>query len=169
MHLLVCVLMSLLLLMFFEIVFICRRHADPNGFPHLLRTLRRSPRQKLYLGHSNVNGFRVLPVDKFDNHSFILPSAISGEWESVTALDILRIYLHSRSLYKYLSLCSQDRYQEWCLVCPIFPRVVSAAILLPLCLIVFQDKLSCPPVCGKHFLLLLGVSYSPPQFGSWFL
>ena len=39
-HLLVCVFMSLLLLiMFFEIVSICRRHADPNGVPHLLRTL----------------------------------------------------------------------------------------------------------------------------------
>ena len=28
--------MSLLLLMFFEIAFICRRRADPNGVPHLL-------------------------------------------------------------------------------------------------------------------------------------
>ena len=36
----VCLFMSLLLLMFFEIVFICRRHADPNGFLHLLHTLR---------------------------------------------------------------------------------------------------------------------------------
>ena len=37
----VCLFMSLLLLiMFLEIVFICRRHADPNGFLHLLRTLR---------------------------------------------------------------------------------------------------------------------------------
>ena len=25
-----------------------------------------------------------------------------------------------QSSYKYLSLCSQDRYQEWCLVCLIF-------------------------------------------------
>ena len=38
-HLLVCVFMSLLLLMFFEIVFICCCHADPNGVPHLLHTL----------------------------------------------------------------------------------------------------------------------------------
>ena len=38
---LVCLFMSLLLLiMFFEIVFIYHRHADPNGFPDLLCTLR---------------------------------------------------------------------------------------------------------------------------------
>ena len=30
----------LLLIMFFEIVSICCRHADPNGVPHLLPTLQ---------------------------------------------------------------------------------------------------------------------------------
>ena len=54
----------------------------------------------------------------------------------MTALDILQIYLHSR-VYKCLLLCSQDRYQEWCLVCLIF-HIFSSAILLPLCLIFFK-------------------------------
>ena len=41
-------------------------------------------------------GFQVLPVEKFHNHTFILPSAISWEWKSVTALNILWIYLYSK-------------------------------------------------------------------------
>ena len=40
-------------------------------------------------------GFLLLPVDKFYNHSFILLSAFSSEWESVTALNILWISLYS--------------------------------------------------------------------------
>ena len=39
-HFLVCYFISLLLLiMFFTIFFVCRRHVHPNGFPCLLRTL----------------------------------------------------------------------------------------------------------------------------------
>ena len=91
----------------------------------------------------------MLPIDKFDNHPFILPSAISWEWESVTALDILQIYLHSR-VYKCLLLCSQDRYQEWCLVCLIFPRCFCGYIAPPLP-VFFQDKLSCPSVAVNIF------------------
>ena len=38
-HLLVCPFMLLLLvIMFYTIAFVCRRHVDPNGFPYLLRT-----------------------------------------------------------------------------------------------------------------------------------
>ena len=73
-----------------------------------------------------------------------------------------------QSLYKCLSLCSQDRYQEWCLVCLMFPRCFCDYIAPPLPDFV-QGKLSCPPVCSYYFLLFLyhfGVSYSLPQYQS---
>ena len=73
----------------------------------------------------------MLPIDKFDDHSIILPSTTSCEWGSVTAPSILQIYLHSR-VYKYLSLCSQDPYQECCLVCLICPCCFCSNIALPL-------------------------------------
>ena len=55
-----------------------------------------------------------------------------------------------QSLYKYLSLCSQDRSQEWCLVCLIFPRCFCGYIAPPLPDF-FQDKLSCPSVAVNIF------------------
>ena len=39
--------MLLLLLMFYTITLICRRHVDPNGFPYLLRTLK-CPKCKIW-------------------------------------------------------------------------------------------------------------------------
>ena len=59
-HLLVCVFMSLLLLiMFFVIVSICRRRADPNGVPHLLRTLPLITNTSLHLSNAIFVGFNT--------------------------------------------------------------------------------------------------------------
>ena len=60
----------------------------------------------------------MLPVDKLDDRSFILPSAISWEWESVAVLNILQ-------------MCFQDLYQECCLVFMIFSRCFCGYIAPP--------------------------------------
>ena len=45
----------LLLIMFFEIVSICRRHADPNGVLHLLRTLLKTGHSTLKFHKSKID------------------------------------------------------------------------------------------------------------------
>ena len=75
-------------------------------------------------------------LTNFGNHSFILPSAISWEWKSVTAIDILWINFHSRfptdTYYYVQKVIRNGVWYAW------YFHVVSAAILLPFCLIFFK-------------------------------
>ena len=79
----------------------------------------------------------MLPVDKFGNHSYLalryfLRVGVCGSLKYPLDLSPLQ------SLYKYLSLCSQDQYQKWCLAWYVwYFHVASAAILLPICLFFF--------------------------------
>ena len=78
----------------------------------------------------------MLPVDKFGNHSYLALCYFLrvGVCDTVQyPLDLSPL----QSLYKYLSLCSQDRYQKWCLVCLIFPCCFCGYIAPHLAVVVF--------------------------------
>ena len=85
-HLLVCVFMSLLLsIMFFEIVSICRRHADPNGVLHLLRARKLWKKEK----------------DFFWSYLYSLFTPVNYEKRKMFALVLLLATVHScYKLYK---------------------------------------------------------------------
>ena len=79
----------------------------------------------------------MLPADKLDDRSFLLPSAVSWEWESVATLNTLQIYLHSRvstNTYHcvFKIVIRNAVWYSW------YFHVVSAATLLLLLLIFFK-------------------------------